>query len=190
MHEIPPDRRPRSTPRNPDAPRAGVTHTYLAPRDIDRPVPDLFDRPFHSVHDVIDYACEDGLFDWRTYPEIWCLSDAGYVRSYLKCTSLDRIRRWAKHPRKLLLHRHAPGAVPGSDRWLINEPRFGWLDESQRPDEGDVAAFVALRRRLARDGIELVDCMLWSDDLRCWSMHELTSGRTDYGTSATPHRPT
>lgn len=49
---------------------------------------------------------------------------------------------------------------------------------ADEPTEGDVAVFVELRRWFAAEGARLLDALVFTDDYRCWSMHELTTGST------------
>lgn len=151
-------------------------HRYSAPADPDHPLPKIEDFRFHDALDVIHYASLEGMFDWRTWSEVWHLDATGTFRCYGKLSSFNTVRDLVEDPFELLeMRRHglAQGECP--NRWLINEPRPLRLG-SDAPDEGDVAAFLTLRRMLADVGVDLVDCMLWSDDMRCWSLHELTSG--------------
>lgn len=68
---------------------------------------------------------------------------------------------------------------PCPDRWLVIEPRHPWQD-AYDVGEGDAQAFVTLRRGLARHGVTLVDVVIFDEELRWWSMHELSSGTMDW----------
>lgn len=153
-------------------------HRYSSPSDPQRRLPKIQDFRFDDALDVIEYASIEGMFDWRTWSEVWHLDATGRFRCYGKLSSFTTVRDLVDDPFELLEMRRQ-GLVQGGcpDHWLINEPRqlrYG----GEAPDEPDVAAFLALRTMLADVGVDLVDCMLWADDLRCWSLHELTSGTT------------
>ena len=44
-------------------------------------------------------------------------------------------------------------------------------------------AFGVLRRKLSRVGVDLVDAVVFDDEGRWWSLHELTSGTTAWTAS-------
>lgn len=159
-------------------------HRFSSPADPDHPLPRIEDFRFNDALDVIDYACLEGMFHWRTWSEVWHLDDTGTFRCYAKLSSFTGIRDYAKDPWPFREMRRTGLAQGGcGTRWLINEPRLTSMGRKP-PNEGDARAFQRLRRVLADIGVDLVDCMLWSDEFRCWSLHELTSGTTRWTSPA------
>lgn len=159
-------------------------HRFSSPADPDHPLPRTEDFRFNDALDVIDYACLEGTFHWRTWTEVWHLDDHGAFTCYAKLSSFRGIRDYAEDPWPFCEMRRTAQEEGGcGTRWLINEPR---LTGRRRPppDEGDVRAFQQLRHIVADMGVNLVDCMLWSDEFRCWSLHELTSGTTRWAPPA------
>lgn len=160
-------------------------HRFTSPADLDGPLPRLEDFHFHDALDVIEYASLEGMFDWNTAAEVWHLDDSGTYRCGSRFSSFTNIRTLAEVPfilQESRRHGLADGGCP--DRWLIHDyrpTRWG----RKPPDEGDVQAFATVRSMLAGIGVHLLDCMVWSDQMQCWSLHELTSGTTRWAPRAT-----
>ena len=154
-------------------------HTYQ-PRwtdDPSYPLPRLTDFRFGDALDVARYAELDPVLTWRTYPDVWHLDDEGAFRCESKGSSFDSVRRFAAEPRHMLACRQTKVGYPCPDRWLVIEPRHPWM-HWYRVDEGDAQAFIDLRRGLHELGITLLDVMVFDQECRWWSLHELTSGTT------------
>jgi hypothetical protein len=139
--------------------------------------PEIGDFLFTSTLDVVRYAELDRASTWRTWPELWHLDDTGAFRCYSKGSSCDSVRTFAKRPAELLRCRDFDVDDSCPDRWVIIEPRHPEL-RCYRVDEGDAAAFVKLRRALARRRVTLLDVIILNEENQWWSLHELTTGTT------------
>lgn len=153
-------------------------HRYTPCTDLDGPLARVEDFRFHDALDVIEFASLEWGFDRKSATEVWHLDAIG---AYLCGGSFDPwtdIRQLAKRPSLLHESRRRGVAAGGCpDRWLIHDfrpNRWGLRD----PDSADVRAFTNVRAALAPIGVHLLDCMVWSKQLQCWSLHELTSGTT------------
>jgi hypothetical protein len=86
------------------------------------------------------------------------------------------VRTFAKRPGDLLRCRDFDVDDSCPDRWVIIEPRQPYADDRYRVDEGDAAAFVKLRRGLARRSVTLLDVVILNQDNQWWSLHAITTG--------------
>jgi|SRR5439155_10333335 len=158
-------------------------HTYDRPAATFKLLPSIARFRFTDALDVAAYAEVDRCLGQKTWPEVWHLDETGTFACYYKGSSLDTLARWAQDPSDLERSRLGGLARGGcADRWLIVDSRPVGLGDP--PDEGDVWAFLSLRRRLAEIGIELVDAVVFDDDGHWWSLHELTCGTTAWTTPA------
>lgn len=66
---------------------------------------------------------------------------------------------------------------------LVIEPRPDWLFPTGPIEESDGEQLLRLRRHLAEVGVHLVDTVIVLAD-RWWSLHELTSGSTEWTMSS------
>jgi hypothetical protein len=155
-------------------------HTYTKPvPDSDVRLPSIAEFRFNDALDVVAYAEIDFTIGWKTWPETWHLDADGVFQCYFSGSSLQSIVRWARQPRELLQWRlEGPGADACPNRWLIVDSRPVWLNEPPTVTEADAQAFLTLRRKLRRRGIELVDDVVFDDQGHWWSLHELTCGTT------------
>lgn len=159
--------------------RTGTMHTYTPLHPADRMPPPIADYRFHDALDVVEYARRDPQLMLRTFPDIWHLDDDGAVRCVSWCSSLDGLRRWAEDPYSLRRSRQegvATGECP--NRWVIVEPRL--IYKNQVMHEGDVAAYRAVERELASLGVVLLDAVVLDEHCHWWSLHELTTGTTNW----------
>jgi hypothetical protein len=131
---------------------------------------------FRSALDVVAYAQLWCCIGRTTSPEVWHLDGTGALVSYFRGSSLDSIKTWADNPR-YLLHpdRRSLCSAAGRERWLIIDSRPAWR-HSPIVDESDVAAYVALRAHLSSADVDLLDAVIFDDQLHWWSLQELTSG--------------
>lgn len=73
------------------------------------------------------------------------------------------------------------------DYWLLADFRHERWDRRLEVTEADAAAFVRLRKGLARHGVRLLDAIVIADDRpRWWSLNELTTGTTEWEFPANP----
>jgi hypothetical protein len=156
-------------------------HTFVPRWTDDQPhdLPCFEDFHFHDALDVVAFAELDPLTTWRRWPEIWHLDDTGSFCCGSKGFTPDSVRRYADEPCHLLDCRETvlPTACP--DRWVIVECRHpDW--EPYGVDECDAEAFLRLRRALAGYSVTLLDVIVFDEDHRWWSLHELTSGTTQW----------
>ena len=153
-------------------------HQFSSPIDLTGPPPNIGDFAFNDALDVIEYAGCEGGFERKRSTEIWHLDQAGTYCCGSRFSPDTDIRRLADQPGILRESRRqglATGGCP--DRWLVNEYQAVRRD-GRPPDEGDVQAYRTVLTMLAGLGVHLVDCLVWGPDMRCWSLHELTSGTT------------
>ena len=156
-------------------------HAYKRPALDRMPPPSIDDFRFHDAVDVVAYAELNQCMGWRTWPEVWHLDPEGNLACSFKGSSLDSLVEWGLDPSDLERSRWEGLAVHDCpNRWVIIDSRpVGFSDP---PGEGDAWAFLELRRHLAGIGVDLLDAVVFDDDGHWWSMHELTSGTTAWGT--------
>lgn len=134
--------------------------------------------PFRDATDLGAYAATDPLTTWYTCPQSWHLDANGSFCCSSKGSSIDSLQRYAADPSRLIDCRSIETPKPCPDFWVVQEPRQRLFSTGYEPTEADVAAFVVLRRKMADHGITLLDYVIFTDDYRWWSMHELTTGST------------
>ena len=144
--------------------------------DWDPPSP--ADYTYRDARDLAEFASLDPLTLWRTWPEVWHLDDAGRWHCCSRGSSLDSVRRFAEAPAHMLDCRLQDTGERCPDFWVVVEPRTKWHPERSEVAEADAQSFVSLRGSLARFGISLLDVVIFQEDFRWWSLHELTSGST------------
>ena len=140
--------------------------------------PSPADFTFNDALDVGAFAAFDPLVTWRTWPEVWHLDGRGRWRCCSKGSSLDSVRRFAERPSEMLGCRAVFTGQRCPDNWVIIEPRHPWSDDRYEVNEGDAAAFLSLRSSLASLGVNLLDALVFHQEHRWWSLHELTTGTT------------
>ena len=155
-------------------------HTYTKPDPTSGPPPSISAFRFVDALDVVRWAELDCTIGWQTRPDVWHLNDSGEFSCYQKCSTLDSIRQWAKNAPPMCRARPEPARADCPDRWVVVESRPSWLHDQPIVDERDGEAFLTLRRKLVRDGITLLDAVLFDDEGHWWSMHELTTGTTSW----------
>ena len=134
---------------------------------------------FRAALDVVALAQVDRTIGWKTWPEVWHLDEEGAFACYYKGSTLDSIRQWATDPSPLHRSRIEGLRTTGcADRWVIVDSRPTWLHGGTATDESDVEAFLRLRPTLQAFGVSLLDVVIFDDDQRWWSLHELTAGTT------------
>ena len=143
---------------------------------------------FRNALDVIDFAAEDRLTTWYTYPWIAHIDESGRPRCWSTGSGLCDVQRFAKRPEEVVACRGVSTGEECPDNWFIIESRQAWRGRGDSLDEADAAAFIDLRRSLATYGITLLDDIIVNDRFEWWSLHELTSGTTDWE-FATPLTP-
>jgi hypothetical protein len=155
--------------------------------------PDIGEFRFHSALDVIRYCEQDRTSTWRTWPELWHLDDSGAFVCYSKGSSFESVRTFAERPADLLRCRDFDVDDSCPDWWVVIEARHPYTEDRYRVDEGDAAAFVELRRGLARRGVTLLDVVILNQDNQWWSLHEITTGTPSWprptSGSASRHPP-
>lgn len=140
--------------------------------------PDVTDFLYRDARDVVEYSSQDNLTTWRTWPEVWHLDATGRWCCSSRGTSIDSVREFAESPADMLDCRLESTGDLCPDHWVIIESRRSWWPERYDVTEGDALAFVTLRASLAWLGVDLLDVVIFRDDLRWWSLHELTCGTT------------
>lgn len=156
-------------------------HSYTPtwPEDTSQWEPTSLDAiPFRDAHDLGAYAATDPLTTWYTYPHSWHLDENGIFCCCSKGSSMESVRLYAEQPYRLIDCRNVDTPEPCPDFWVVQEPRQRLYSKTYEPTEGDVAAFGVLRQEMAGYGITLLDYVIFTDDFRWWSMHELTTGTT------------
>jgi len=140
--------------------------------------PEIDGFNFRDALDVAAWAENDRLIGWKTWPEVWHLDDHALVHCYYKASSCSSLKAWAADPADLFRSREEGLQSPDgcTDRWFVVDSRPA--EHAARPDEGDVEAFVLVRRALEPIGVLLLDAVVFDDDGHWWSMHELTTGST------------
>ncbi len=76
--------------------------------------------------------------------------------------------------------RLTPTDKPCPDYWVVVEPRNAWNATSCDVTKCDVDDLVMLRSSLAVFGVTLLDVVIFRDDFRWWSLHELACGTTEW----------
>ncbi len=137
-----------------------------------------FDNPFRDALDVEQLAERDATTTWRTWPEVWHLDEEGRFRCGSKGSTGETVRTYAEEPGRLLECRLTWTGSRCPDHWVIIEPRHRHHADVYEVTEGDAQAFVLLRRQLARSQVNLLDVVVFHQEHRWWSLHELTSGTT------------
>jgi len=164
-------------------------HTYDRPSASPDPLPSIAEFPFNDALDVVAYAEVDLCIGWNTWPEVWHLDETGVLACAYKASSCESLVGWAQDPWQLERSRREGLASAGgcADRWLIVDSRPTWLSEP--PNEADARAFIELRAHLQDSiAVELVDAVVFDDDGHWWSMHELTSGTTEWSPAPVTRR--
>jgi len=144
--------------------------------DWDPPSP--ADLTYRDALDVGAFAATDPLVTWRTWPEIWHLDALGRWCCCSKGSSFDSVQRLAEWPTEMVACRTVSTGQCCPDNWVVIEPRHPWHDDPYDVTEGDAAAFLSLRSSLASLGVNLLDVLVFHQEHRWWSLHELTSGTT------------
>ncbi len=135
--------------------------------------------PFRGADDLIDDAELVRKSTWRTWPEVWHLDSTGIWRCMSKHSTGVTVRDMADDPEEMLACRVvARRRCP--DNWVVLEHRMDWQAQGMEVTEADAEAFLRLRRSLAVASVNLLDVVVINDDLRWWSLHELTSGTTQW----------
>lgn len=164
-------------------------HTFQPcwPEDCsDWPLPDFNDFRFASAHDVVAFCELEPATTWRTWPEFWHLDLDGMFTCSSKGSSLDNVRRLAADPWHLLDCRLTELGYPCPDRWVMLEARHPYHD-CYEVNESDAEAFLTLRRELAEVGVTLLDTVVFDQEHRWWSLHELTTGTPEWPAHIDPH---
>jgi hypothetical protein len=143
------------------------------------PLPDFDDFRFKSADDVVSFAELEPASTWRTWPELWHLDRDGKFTCSSKGSSFNSVRTYAERPGYLLECRQTYLGYDCPDRWVMIESRHP-IDDAYEVTEGDVAAFVTLRRRMDELGVTLLDVVVFDQDRHWWSLHELTAGTTTW----------
>ena len=133
---------------------------------------------YRDARDVAEFASIEPLTTWRTWPEVWHLDHTGRWCCCSKGSSLDSVRRFAETPERMLECRLESTGEPCPDYWVVLEPRRKWHPDRHEVTEEDAHSFSVLRRSLALFGITLLDVVIFHEDFRWWSLHELTFGST------------
>ena len=141
--------------------------------------PSPADFTYRDAVDVGRFAAIDPLTTWHTCPHIWHLDDKGRWRCCSKGSSLDSVQSFAEDPADLLACRQTQTGNRCPNYWVILEPRQEWLRPLEVTEE-DARAFLVLREGLAKHGVTLLDAIVFHEDHRWWSLHELTSGTTQW----------
>ena len=157
-------------------------HTYIRPTTIPEPFPSFEDLRFRDALDVVAYAEQVLSIGLNTWPEVWHLDDEGRLACAGPRSSCNTIKRWARDPSGLFRVRRDGRVTACGDNWLIVDSRNVFY-EPPIVDEGDVAAFLTLRRKLRRVGVHLLDAVIFDDAGHWWSLHELTAGTTAWAPS-------
>lgn len=152
--------------------------------DPDVRPPDLGDVRFRCAEDVVAHAAVDPTFGWRTWPEVWHLDPDGALTCGYNASTMCTLVGWADDPSPLRRSRSEGLADPRSDcgeDWLIIDSRPVWMGDL-RPSvsESDARAFLILRTELHEIGVRLLDAVVFDDAGHWWSLHELTSGTTNW----------
>ena len=136
------------------------------------------ERVFRDALHFIDYASDDRLTTWYTYPWLWHLDESGRARCFSKGSSLCDVQRFAEEPDSVVGCREVDAGGECPPYWFIIESRRDWRRRGIGVTEADVAAFIDLRRTLATYGITLLDDIIVNERFEWWSLHELTAGTT------------
>jgi hypothetical protein len=135
--------------------------------------------PYRSADDLIAYAERDRLSLGRTWPEVWHFDSSGVFHCMTKHSTGVAVREMADDPVEVLDSRLV--VVEGCpDNWLVIEHRMEWHSKGMGVTEADAEAFMRLRRKVARASVNLLDVVIINDEMRWWSLHELTSGTTQW----------
>lgn len=143
-------------------------------------IPRPWDHTYRDARGVAEFASLDPLTLCRTWPEVWHLDDTGTVRCCSKGSSIDSVRRFAEWPSHMLDCRLTDLGEECPDFWVVVETRREWHKDRWDVTESDAQAFLSLRSSLAGYGITLLDVVIFREDFRWWSLHELTSGTTTW----------
>jgi hypothetical protein len=146
--------------------------------DSERDVPSRDGRTFRDAHDFIEYAADDRLTTWYTYPWMWHLDESGRARCFSKGSSLCDVQLFAQEPERVVECRMVGTDCACPPYWLMIESRQSWRTRGADVTEADAAAFLDLRRTLATYGISLLDDIVVDEQFHWWSLHELTAGTT------------
>ena len=150
-------------------------HTYIRPTTIPDPFPGFDEMQFRGVLDVVAHAEQNLSIGLNTWPEVWHLDGEGRLTCAGPRSSCNTIKRWARDPSDLFRVRRDRQVPACGDNWLIVDSRNVFYDPPI-VDEGDIEAFVVLRRKLRTVGVHLVDAVVFDDSGHWWSLHELTTG--------------
>lgn len=134
---------------------------------------------YRNANDVAKYAAQEPLTTWYTWPEVWHLDSRGRWRCYSKGSSLDSVHRFAERPVHMLQCRLDEPRRGCPHNWVVIEPRHVGRRHYQ-VTEADAEAFVRLRAGLADLGVHLLDVVVFDQEFHWWSLHELTSGTTEW----------
>jgi hypothetical protein len=136
--------------------------------------------PMRGLDDVARLAPYDPVFGLLTYPTTIHLDGAGRFRCASHLSSFDGLRWWDERREGLEADwERGVGRRCGAN-WLIIEPRprsqyrDGWVTED------DARIYLKLKDVMAEVGMNILDVIVTNDEHRWWSMHELTTGTTEW----------
>lgn len=138
------------------------------------------DFVYRNAFDVERFAAQEPLTTWYTWPEVWHLDQEGRWKCCSRGSSLDSVRRFAEAPQRMLDCRRTRAGRRCPDYWVILEPRHPWRTGRYEVTEADAEAFITLRHGLAVFGVTLLDVVVFDQNCRWWSLHQLTSGTTTW----------
>jgi hypothetical protein len=140
--------------------------------------PDLGDARFCSTPDVVRFAAPHPGIGRVTWADTWHLDHEGRVTCCGNAGPFSSVVDLAEDPMPLLRSRLAGVAAGGcGPNWVIVESRPRWLwDGRPEPSESDGLAFTVLRDDLAEVGVTLLDCVVFDDHGRWWSLRQECGG--------------
>ena len=137
---------------------------------------------FRCASDVVAWASIDFSLGRNTWPEIWHLDNSGKLHCLHRGSSLDSVRAWAANPEPLLRPRtdELSRLTGCPDRWVVIDSRPSSRYPPPAVVQADVEAFEQLRLLLATITVVLLDVVIFDDDYCWWSLHEITTGSTEW----------
>jgi hypothetical protein len=135
---------------------------------------------YRDATDVVKYAAKEPLTTWYTWPEVWHLDGRGRWRCGSKGSSLDSVRRFAERPEHVVECRRVEPRRGCPNNWVILEPRHPGRSGLYEVNDVDTAAFTTLRLGLSKFGVTLLDVVVFDQEHHWWSLHEMTSGTTQW----------
>ncbi len=157
-------------------------HLYDAePLTATTVLPAISSCRFRNPLDLVDYAAVDRTIGWKTWPEVWHLDAEGALQCGWRASTLDSIKSWAADPSPLLEARaHCATEGGCTDRCVVVDSRPAIIYPPPAVDESDVAAFAIVSKHLADVGVRLLDVVVFDDRQHWWSLHEFTTGATEW----------